>query len=151
MSIGNLSRAPRPAVGALLVLLHVAFAVLAVMPPVVLCHRADGGTVIELSGPWSACSCAECEHCLARQREAGTGAAAHASVAPCHCNHEPIRVEAARSSFRRDDGARDLHPFLASASLPSGPAASLRSMPSTVPAFAGPPLPRPSGAVLLRC
>jgi hypothetical protein len=151
MPIGNGKRAPRAVGGALAVLLHVAFAVMAVAPPVALCHRADGGTAIELAGPWAVCSCAECEHCLARMSEPGAPASPETSVAPCHCNHEPIRVEAARSSFRRDDGARDLHPFLASASLPSGPAASLRSMPSTVPAFAGPPLPRPSGAVLLRC
>lgn len=151
MSIGNKNRASRAVLGSLAVVLHMAFAVLAVVPPVVICHRADGGTAIELSGPWAACSCTECEHCLARLNETGAEAFSGASLAPCHCNHVPIRLAAARSSLRRDDGAPDLQPFQAPAALSAEPAASLRAAASLSPVWAGPPVAVAAGAAPLRC
>ncbi len=151
MSIGNGSRTSRTAWGALAVLLHVAFAVLAVTPPVALCHRADGGTAIEVSAPWALCSCAECEHCLARMNEPKAEASPAASLAPCRCDHEPIRLAAARSSLRRDDGTRDIHPSPAPAAEPFEPSASLRAAALSAPAWAAPP-PAASGRdARLRC
>lgn len=151
MPIGNQGRAPRAVLGSLAILLHTAFALLAIAPPVALCHRADGGTALELAGPWATCACAECEHCQARISEPGAPASPGASVAPCRCGHEPIRLATARSLVRRDDGTRNIHPSLAPEARPFEPAASPRDAVPPQPVWAGPPSAAAGAAGLLRC
>ncbi len=150
MSIGNRRRAPGAAAAALAALLQVAFALLAVAPPVVLCHRAGGGTALEVSGPLGSCGCSECEHCRARQIEPASEAR-DASVAPCHCDHEPLRIEASRASIRRDDGPRDLPPSLSAAALPAGPPRAFELSAASVALSAGPPDRAAGAGNPLRC
>lgn len=142
----------RAAVGLLAVALHLSFAVLAAMPQVVFCHRADGCVAVEFSGPAGVCLCAECEHCLERlvkDRHAET--LSGASLEACHCHHEPVRVEAAALSLRRDNtgsklGAGFFSP-LPSPGLPGRGSAESRPTSSD----ASPPANRSSGSLSLRC
>ncbi|MDD8025223.1 MAG: hypothetical protein PHI34_01825 [Acidobacteriota bacterium] len=144
MSIGIRSRAVRTASSLAAVLLHVVFAVLAVMPPIVFCHRPDGRVGVEFSGPAGVCTCSECEACQARLAAARAGQRpAQEAMESCHCNHEPALTEAAGSSFRRDDGGPDVRLEIAAASSAPDGAGSLRAESAFAPlpplAAAAPP------------
>jgi hypothetical protein len=87
----------RKALCALLVFFQLGFVLAAAFPGVLLCHRADGRTVLETAIPFG-CSCEECEHCLERLLNPDAGRATRTAFDPCHCRHERFASEPGSSS-----------------------------------------------------
>jgi hypothetical protein len=152
MSIAACSRRSRTAVFVLAVLLHMGFAVLAALPQIVFCHRTDGRVAVEFAGPAGVCTCEECEHCQARLAEAGAGAQPRGvSLEACHCRHDLILLEAARSCFLRDKAKQSLTPDCIFASAPAILPDPLRAGPAaSADAALSPPV-LPGTSALLRC
>jgi hypothetical protein len=128
------------------------FAVLAAMPQIVVCYRADGRLAVEFSGPEGVCMCEECEHCLERLAESRiAGPAAGPSLEACHCRHEPVLIEASRSSIRRDDGGPKIGAGTFSALVPPGPNGSGGTAGRPASSGVSPPSNQAPGSALLRC
>jgi hypothetical protein len=130
----------------------VAFAVLAALPQIVFCHRAGGNVAVEFAGPSGICMCEECEHCLERLAEARAGARPRgASLEACHCRHDLILLEAARSCFLRDKAKAGSAPDFVSAASPAVlPDLLQAGLAPASPAALSPPA-FPGGSALLRC
>ena len=146
------SRAPRTAFCVLAVMLHVVFAILAALPQVVFCHRAGGSVAVEFAGPSGVCLCDECEHCMERLAEARAGTLPGVvSLEACHCRHELILLEAARSCFLRDKAKSGIAPDFVSAASPAILPDLLQAglAPASTVSFSTPAF--PGGATLLRC
>jgi hypothetical protein len=67
------------------------------LPGRVLCHRADGRTVIETDAGPGACGCEECEECLTARRAPAAVPETAAAWKSCHCRHETVFSESGAS------------------------------------------------------